>query len=68
MSEHEDTTPCTIVVNGEEQYSTWPADRPVPSGWTVVGQPGTRAECLASIEEMWTDMRPRSLREALARA
>ncbi|HEX8829750.1 MAG TPA: MbtH family protein [Longimicrobium sp.] len=68
MSEHADTAVYTAVVNDEEQYSIWPVGRATPPGWTVVGQPGTRAECVAYIEGIWTDMRPRSLREALETA
>jgi MbtH protein len=56
------------VVNDEEQYSIWPADRDIPAGWRATGTEGTRDECLAHINEVWTDMRPRSLREAMSRA
>jgi MbtH protein len=52
-----------VVVNGEEQYSIWPAGRPLPGGWSTVGIRGSREECLDRIAELWTDMRPRSLRE-----
>ncbi|MBB1259193.1 MbtH family protein [Streptomyces alkaliterrae] len=51
-----------VVVNLEEQYSIWLADRSLPEGWSAVGFSGTKAECLSRIEELWTDMRPRSLR------
>jgi MbtH protein len=63
IDEREDGTVYTVVVNHEEQYSIWPADREIPLGWTEVGRVGSKAECLAYIEEVWTDMRPRSLRE-----
>jgi MbtH protein len=53
-----------VVVNEEEQYSIWPAGRPLPGGWTAVGFRGSREECLDHIAEVWTDMRPRSLRAA----
>jgi MbtH protein len=53
-----------VVRNDEEQYSWWPADRPVPAGWTVVGPPRSKAECLAYIEQVWTDIRPLSMRLA----
>ena len=66
--EREDTTIYTVVMNHEEQYSIWPADRELPLGWTAVGKTGPKAECLAYIEEVWTDMRPRSLRERMAQA
>ncbi|MGK5675868.1 MbtH family protein [Micromonospora sp. URMC 106] len=53
-----------VVRNAEEQYSIWPADRPVPEGWRTVDVRGSREECLAHIESVWTDMRPASLRTA----
>ena len=61
--EENDSTIYTVVMNHEEQYSIWPADREVPSGWRDVGKSGPKAECLAYIEEVWTDMRPLSLRQ-----
>jgi len=57
-----------VVVNHEEQYSIWPADRELPLGWRDGGKCGTKAECLAYIEEVWTDMRPLSLRRAMEKA
>jgi len=57
-----------VVVNKEEQYSIWPADRETPLGWKDTGKSGAKAECLAYIEEVWTDMRPLSLREAMEKA
>jgi Uncharacterized protein conserved in bacteria len=54
-----------VVVNHEEQYSIWPADREIPAGWRAVGTRGTKAECLAHINEVWTDMRPLSLRQKM---
>lgn len=54
-----------VVVNDEEQFSVWPAGRELPTGWRAVGEPAEREACLAWIREHWTDMRPRSLREAL---
>jgi MbtH protein len=56
-----------VVVNDEEQYSIWLADRDIPAGWHAVGVRGTKRECLDHIEVTWTDMRPRSLRERLER-
>lgn len=50
------------VVNHEEQYSIWPADRDMPDGWRPAGKTGTKQECLDFIEAVWTDMRPLSLR------
>ncbi|MFF9607551.1 MbtH family protein [Streptomyces sp. NPDC014684] len=55
-----------VVVNEEEQYSIWPIDKPVPAGWRTAGFEGAKQECLQHIETVWTDMRPRSLRLALA--
>ena len=52
-----------IVVNAEEQYSIWPVGRDQPTGWTAVGEPGSRQDCLTQISELWTDLRPRSVRE-----
>ncbi|AGA31108.1 MbtH family protein [Singulisphaera acidiphila] len=54
-----------VVVNHEEQYSLWLADREIPNGWSDTGKAGTREECLAHIEAVWTDMRPLSLRRAM---
>ena len=61
--EENDSTIYKVVVNHEEQYSIWPADRENPLGWRDVGKSGPKAECLAYIEEVWTDMRPLSLRK-----
>ena len=58
--------PYTVVVNDEEQYSIWPEGREFPSGWRAVGKTGTKDECVAYIEEVWTDMRPLSLRRRTA--
>ncbi|MEU9115315.1 MbtH family NRPS accessory protein [Streptomyces sp. NPDC048483] len=52
-----------VVVNHEEQYSIWPAQREVPEGWRPVGTTGPKDDCLAYINEVWTDMRPLSLRQ-----
>ena len=54
------------LVNAEQQYSLWPVFADVPDGWTIALGPDGRAKCLAYIEEIWTDMRPRSLAEAMA--
>ena len=61
----EDSTIYKVVVNDEEQYSIWPADRELPLGWHDVGKSGTKEECLAYIKEVWTDMRPLSLRKRM---
>ena len=54
-----------VVINHEEQYSIWPADREPPNGWKDTGKSGPKEECLAYIEEVWTDMRPLSLRKKM---
>jgi MbtH protein len=54
-----------VVKNDEDQYSIWRADREPPAGWQRCGKSGTKDECLAHIDEVWTDMRPRSLRLAM---
>jgi MbtH protein len=54
-----------VLRNDEEQYSLWPLDLDVPAGWQPVGKEGTRDECSAYVDEVWTDMRPRSLRERM---
>jgi MbtH protein len=64
----DDTTEYAVVVNDEEQYSIWPTYRPLPLGWTDAGKHGSKQECLDYINEVWTDMRPRSLREKMAAA
>jgi MbtH protein len=58
----------TVVVNDEEQYSIWPAGRELPAGWREAGRQGAKEDCLAYVEEVWTDMRPLSLRKAMAEA
>ncbi len=68
--EKEDTTVYKVVLNHEEQYSIWPEYKENPLGWKDIGKAGPKAECLAYIKEVWTDMRPLSLRrkmEELAR-
>jgi MbtH protein len=64
--EQEDTTLYQVVVNDEEQYSLWPADREPPLGWRQVGKSGTKQACLDYIQAVWTDMRPLSLRQRMA--
>lgn len=63
--DREDTTIYQAVVNDEEQYSIWPADRELPLGWHGAGKVGSKAECLEYIKEVWTDMRPLSLRKLM---
>ncbi|KEA62519.1 MbtH-like protein [Marinobacterium lacunae] len=56
----------TVVINDEEQYAIWPASLAVPQGWREIGFSGSMEACTAHVDEVWTDMRPRSLREAMA--
>src|ERR1044072_4951840 len=64
-SEEEDKTTYKVVVNEEEQYSIWPEYRENPRGWHDAGKVGFKVECLAYIKEVWTDMRPLSLRKKM---
>ena len=64
--ERDDTTIYKVVVNHEEQYSIWPEYRENPLGWRDGGKVGPKEACLAYIEEVWTDMRPLSLRQQMA--
>ncbi|MER5716475.1 MbtH family NRPS accessory protein [Streptomyces sp. NPDC002132] len=69
MSEqNQDAAACRVVVNHEEQYSIWPLDADIPVGWRAVGKEGTKEECLAYVDEVWTDMRPLSLRLHMEKA
>lgn len=54
-----------VVVNDEEQYSIWPSDRDLPAGWRAEGHAGSKEDCLGHIDEVWTDMRPLSLRKQM---
>ena len=63
--EESDATVYKVVLNHEEQYSIWPADRENPPGWRDAGKSGPKAECLGYIKEVWTDMRPLSLRKRM---
>ncbi|MET8468649.1 MbtH family NRPS accessory protein [Streptomyces sp. NPDC006422] len=67
MSDSAETTGETYVIvrNDEDQYSIWRSDRELPAGWTVVGEPAAREACLTRIGDLWTDMRPASLRAAM---
>jgi MbtH protein len=66
--EEEDKTIYKVVLNHEEQYSIWPVDRENPLGWSDAGKSGLKPECLAYIKEVWTDMRPLSLRKHMEEA
>jgi len=63
--DNEDATIYKVVMNYEEQYSIWPDYKELPLGWGHAGKAGTKAECLAHIKEVWTDMRPLSLRRKM---
>lgn len=63
--DREDTTIYKVVVNHEEQYSIWPEYKENPRGWNEAGKVGRKAECLEYIKEVWTDMRPLSLRKKM---
>jgi len=65
MSQIEDAL-YKVVINDEEQYSIWPAERDNPLGWRDEGKVGTQEKCLSHIEEVWTDMRPLSVRQHMA--
>lgn len=66
--ENEDKRLYKVVVNHEEQYSIWFADRELPAGWRAEGKTGTKQECLDYIGQVWTDMRPLSLRKKMEQA
>ena len=60
-SERQDGIVYKVVVNSEEQYSIWPADREDASGWKDADKSGSKEECLSYIKEVWTDTRSLSL-------
>jgi MbtH protein len=68
QDEKEDLRTYSVVMNHEEQYSIWPADKQLPLGWQAVGKTGLKQDCLNYIKEVWTDMRPLSLRKKMAGA
>ena len=65
QDDREDVAIYKVVVNHEEQYSIWLSDRENPPGWKDAGKSGLKQECLDYIKEVWTDMRPLSLREKM---
>jgi len=67
-SDKDDTTIYKVVVNHEDQYSIWPEYLELPLGWRDAGKSGPKPECLTYIKEVWTDMRPLSLRKQMAEA
>ena len=62
----EDTRIYTVLLNDEEQYTLWLAELPIPGGWRSTGKVGSKQECLEYVRTVWTDLRPLSLRKALA--
>ncbi|HEX6346259.1 MbtH family protein [Umezawaea sp.] len=62
----DDNATFQVLVNDEEQHSLWPVGKELPEGWSRVGKEGTRQECMDHVDAVWTDMRPRSLRERMA--
>lgn len=65
MSIDNTDTAFDVVVNEQGQYSIWPTYRAMPAGWKATGVKGDRQICLDHISEVWTDLRPRRLREAM---
>jgi MbtH protein len=65
LDDAEDNSVYTVVVNSEEQYSIWPEWKAVPAGWREAGKKGEKQDCLDWIKEIWTDMRPLSVRRAM---
>lgn len=61
----DETRDFKVVINHEEQYSIWPLERDNPLGWSDAGKSGKKQECLDYINEVWTDMRPLSLRKRM---
>lgn len=62
MEEKDCSSRWTVLINAEDQYGLFPADLPSPAGWRLAGYAGTEAECMAYVDEHWTDMRPRGIR------
>lgn len=68
LNKEKDPTIYHVVVNHEEQFSIWPENKEIPQGWQTVGKTGEKDFCLEYIEQVWTDMRPLSLRKQMATA
>jgi MbtH protein len=66
FQEDEDTLPHVVVIDDEERYSIWLAGKPIPAGWHRLEKSGTKRECLEYVSNVWTDMRPLSLRRNAA--
>lgn len=65
MSLDDPNTIFNVVINDEQQYSIWPEYKDIPNGWTEAGKQGKKEECLSWIKTTWTDMRPKSLQDAM---
>jgi MbtH protein len=65
VEESNDTRIYLVLKNHEEQYSLWVKGSPIPAGWEVASREGTKTECLQYVKEVWTDMRPLSLRKKM---
>jgi len=68
MDEKDERMSFRVVVNHEDQYSVWSADRANAPGWRDTGKTGDKDDCLEYVEDVWTDMRPLSLRRKMAEA
>jgi len=66
--DQDDSRIYKAVINDEEQYSIWPTGRDNPRGWRDAGKEGPKSEVLVYINEVWTDMRPLSLRRRMEEA
>jgi MbtH protein len=66
--EDDSTAIYVVLINHEEQYSLWPKSKDVPAGWRWVGKEGTKEECSQYVDEVWTDMRPLSLRQRMSQS
>jgi MbtH protein len=68
VADQDDSTIYKVVMNHEEQYSIWPEYKEIPPGWRHAGTTGNKMHCLAYIKEVWSDMRPLSLRRKMGEA
>ena len=57
-----------VLTNSEQQYSLWPVFASIPSGWNKTFGPDIKGACAQFIEENWSDMRPKSLRDEMEAA
>lgn len=66
VAEEDDDRLYIVLINHEEQYSLWPSDISIPDGWSQVGEARSKSDCLQFVDEVWTDLRPLSLRKKMA--